>query len=332
MKRFGGIYDKLFTEDRLFDAYYTARTGKRKKRSVLSFEKDLGWNIYNLSRELKTGEYQITPYKMFIIREPKERIIYAPAFRDVIVQHDIYRSIYPIFNQTFIDHSFACRRMYGTHKAAWAAYKKLCCKQEFYYLKMDIRKFFYSIDREILKTLFLRKIKDRKLIDIMCRFSVFSDPVGIPIGNLLSQLYALIYLNPLDHFIKRELKIKNYVRYADDFIVFGMTASECRKALGAITDFLSSELKLSLSKFSIRRHSDGLNFVGYRMWPGYRLIRKRSLGNFNKSIRTGNVKSMVSIMGHAKRTHTLKYMLQSAASCNLLEALPKSYANIARRM
>jgi retron-type reverse transcriptase len=148
------------------------------------------------------------------VHEPKPRTIYAPAFRDLVVQHAIYRLIYPVFNAGFVDTSFACRVGMGTHAAADYAQAALRrSAAESYFLQLDIRKFFYRIDRAVLRRQVERRIKDRRFVDLMMQFAEYGQPQGIPIGNLLSQLYALVYLNPLDHFVKRELGVRLYCRY-----------------------------------------------------------------------------------------------------------------------
>lgn len=331
MKRVGGLFNTMFTTRRMFAAYYAARKGKRKRADVQIFEASLGANISCLVDEIQNGYYAVSPYKKFVVYEPKERVIYAPRFRDIVVQHEIYKEIYPIFDRSFIDQSYACRRGMGTHKAADRAWQYQKQTAGEFYLKMDIRKFFYSIKKHILESLFWKKIKDSKLIQLMVRFMEFEGD-GIPIGNLLSQLYALIYLNPLDHFMKRVLKCKRYVRYADDFIVFGLRdKKECHNLLQKIKDFLWDNLGLELSKWTANKASSGLNFVGYRMWPGLRLIRKHSLHKFNRALRAGKVESVVSLLGHAKNTHTLTYMLHRLRFkyAHILNQLPKQYRELA---
>jgi len=268
------------------------------------------------------------PYFKFIVYEPKERIIHAPAFRDIVVQHAIYRVVYPIFDKAFIDTSFACRLGYGTHRASNYTQGALrACRDEDYILKLDIRKFFYSIDREILRKQIERKIKDRGLVDIMMLFAQKDEPLGIPIGNLLSQIYALIYLNPLDHYIKRVLKVKHYVRYVDDFILIGLTRDKCLEYKSLIVDFLKDKLCLELSKSTIQKVKHGVNFVGYRTWKNKRLIRKYSLYKFKRAVKQGKELSVVSLLGHAKQTNSLKYMLKiiKDSSNDKGIVLPKSY-------
>jgi len=135
-------------------------------------------------------------------------------------------------------------------------------------------------------------------------------PIGIPIGNLLSQIYALIYLNPLDHFVKRTLKVRHYVRYVDDFILFGLTRDQCLESRKQIVCFLKDKLCLSLSKSSIQKIKKGINFVGYRTWKSRRFIRKYSLYKFKRFVKKEKRESIISLLGHAKRTNSLPYMLK----------------------
>ena len=310
MKRYGNLFEVAFSMDNLYRAYLDARKGKRTRRACFEFEKHLGANLYALYKALHDGTYKPDPYFQFVVYEPKRRIIHAPTFRDVVVQHAIYRTIYGIFNRSFISTSFACRVGYGTHKAA--RYTRLAMRRhdgEDYILKLDIRKFFYSIQRNILRSLIERKIKDKRFVDTMMMFAEMETPLGIPIGNLLSQIYALIYLNPLDHFIKRVLKIKDYVRYVDNFLSIGFPRAKCIELKKTIVEFLHSTLGLALSKCTIQKIRKGVNFCGYRIWRSLVFIRKYSLYKFRRMVRTGKQVSINSLLGHAKYTNSLPYML-----------------------
>ena len=312
MKRYGRLFEKAFTHDNLVKAFHDAAKSKRSRRGCFDFEKQLAINIKELHAELHSGNYHPKPYFTFTIYEPKERIIFAPAFRDCVVQHAIYRIISPIFETTFIDQSFACRIGFGTHKAADYAQGALQqVTSDSYTLKLDIKKFFYRIDRTILKTLIEKKIKDQRMVRVMMLFTEHGEVIGIPIGNLLSQLYALIYLNPLDHYIKRELQIKHYCRYVDDFILFGITHKQAVAYQQLIIAYIDSNLNLELSKSTIAKVSKGINFVGYRTWATKRFIRRRSLYNFKQAAKHSKINSIVSILGHARKTHTLKYLLKT---------------------
>jgi len=310
MKRYNNLFDQAFTHNSLIQAFHDAAKHKLSKYACYSFGKNLSININDLHKELHNNTYKPQPYFKFNVYEPKERIIYAPAFRDCVVQHAIYKVIEPIFEAVFIDQSYACRKGFGTHKAAdYAQHALQLSKSNSYTLKLDIRKFFYRIDQTILKRLIEQKIKDQRMVAIMMLFTDYGSSIGIPIGNLLSQIFALIYLNPLDHYIKRELKVKLYCRYVDDFILFNLTKDQTLDHLQKIKEFINIELHLELSKFTLAKTSKGVNFVGYRTWANKRFIRKRSLYNFKHAIKLEKLDSIISLLGHARRTHTLNYLL-----------------------
>lgn len=311
MKRQGNLFQQVITPEALYQGYLDARRSKRGTHSAFQFERRLGAQIDNLHIALSSGSYQPKPYNRFIVTEPKPRQISAPAFRDRVVQHAVYRAIQPIFDRTFIDHSFACRPGKGTHSAADYVQAALrAAPPGSYTLQLDIRKFYYRLDRGVLRTLIERKIKDERLIGLMLMFARLPSPLGVPIGNLLSQIYALIYLNPLDHFVKRELKVRRYCRYVDDFILIGLTRQKAIEHRAAIVEFLASRLRLELSRSTIAPIRRGVNFVGYRTWASRRFVRRHALKTFRQSVRRGAVDSAVSSLGHARRTASLQHMLR----------------------
>lgn len=308
--RYGNLYEQCFTMDALFSAHRTARRGKRKTLSVLRFEQNLGANLAEIHRELTAGEYRPSPHRQFWVYEPKPRLIQAPAFRDVVVQHAIYAVVNPIFDRGFLPDSFGCRIGMGTHKASDQAQRYLRQSPvDSVTLQMDIRRFYYRIDRKILRRLIEKKIKDRHLVGLMMDFAEHSEPLGVPIGSLLSQLYALIYLNPLDHYIKRELKAASYVRYVDDFIIFGIDRAEAKRLRQLIGFWLADNLHLEFSRWTIAATKRGVNFVGYRTWRRTKFVRKRSLSRFRRSLRRGEIPSLISMLGHAKPTATHRHYL-----------------------
>ena len=313
-KRHGNLFSTCFTMETLFAAYHRARIGKRKTFSVMRFERDLGANITALHDELHAGTYQPQPYRHFIVREPKPRQISAPTFRDVVVQHALYKVLNPIFDRTFVHDSYGCRIGKGTHKASDRTQRYLRdVAPDTYTLQLDIRRFYYTIDRSTLQTLIERKIKDQRVIGLMMKFADDGrSPHGVPIGNLLSQLYALIYLDPLDHFVKRTMKIERYVRYVDDFIVWSTTRQQAVEQRNIISEFLSNRLGLTLSRWTIAPVRRGVNFVGFRTWRSRRFVRKHSLHRFNKSLRSGDVKSLNSILGNALNTSSHYHMVNRA--------------------
>jgi len=307
-KKIGHLFEKAFTRENLYIAYLDTIKGKRRKVKTFRFEMNVGTNLDTLYNELHDGSYKLSPYTEFTVYEPKERIIRAPHFRDLIVQHAIYRTIYTIFNKTFVDTSFACRKGGGTHKASDYTQKQMRkYSGDMYYVKLDIRKFFYSIDRDILRTLFEKKIKDKRFIDLMVKFSFMNSDKGIPIGNLLSQLYALIYMNEVDQYIKRVLKIKSYVRYVDDFVAIGLTLEEAKDFKSKCEKFVQDKLNLEFSHWTIQKIKKSINFVGYRTWRSVKFVRKHSMYKFKKAVIGAKVPAVCSCIGHAVNTATMKY-------------------------
>lgn len=311
MIRYNNLFDVAFSLDNLEDALLDAAKGKRNKPAYFAFDRHRVANLQRLHKSLHDGTYMPKPYKEFMVYEPKPRRIFAPHFADLVVQHAIYRVIYHIFDATFIHQSYGCRIGKGTHKASDYAQEALrSSKPDNYTLKLDVRKFFYRIDRKVLRKLLERKIKDKRLIAVMLLFCDFGEPVGIPIGNLLSQLYALIYLNPLDQYVKRELKVKLYCRYVDDFILFNLSKEEALSYLTLIQTFLDKELHLELSRWTLAKTTRGVNFVGYRTWASKRFIRKHSLHTFRKRVAEGGLQAIISILGHAKQTHSHCHLIR----------------------
>ena len=323
-KRHGALFERMFSLDALYQAHLKARGRKRKKASVANFERNLGANLQRLHDELHSGTYQPRPYKTFEVFEPKRRVIYAPHFRDVVVQHAMYAVLYPIMDAGFCYDSWGCRVGKGTHGAADRAQEHMrASRPDSYILQMDIRKFFYRIDRIILAELWARKIKDPRVLVLLGAFASYPDATGIPIGNLLSQLSALVYLNPLDHFVKRELGIARYVRYVDDFILFDLDRGQAHQLSERIEAWLADCLRLELSKWSIHPVKRGVNFVGFRTWRKTRFVRKHSLYKFSRALRKGKTASIVSALGHARRTASFAHMARRCAEVPaVLAALP----------
>ncbi len=309
MKRHGNLYDKIVSHESLYAAYRDASAGKRATNACYQFERRLGAQIDDLHRSLYDGSYQPLPMNNFMVFEPKPRKISAPAFRDRVVQHAIYNQIRPIFDRTFIDQSFACRIGKGTHLASDYVQRALQrAPRDGYVLQMDIRRYYYSLDRWILRQLIERKIKDHRLVDLMMQFALTDDNRGVPIGSLLSQLAGLIYLNPLDHMVKRDLKVERYARYVDDFVLIGITCQQDHDYAARIQEFLHEKLRLSLSHTGIFPVARGINFVGFRTWASKRFIRKRALYTFRRAAKKGRVESVISSLGHASKTASRKHM------------------------
>lgn len=293
--------------DNLYIGFLNARRGKRNKKAIWKFENNLGENLKRISEELTENRYVPSEPRKFVITERKRREIAAPSFRDSVVQHTIYMLVYGRFDAGFIHDSYGCRKGKGTHRAADTLQRYMReCDGEAYYVQMDIRKYYYSIDHAILRDRLERKLSDPALIDLMMAFAGDGER-GLYIGNLLSQFYGLVYLDRFDHWIKRTMKQKRYVRYVDDFVVLGMNRDEAMRFKEQCETYLKETLNLELSKWNVSKIKRGCNFVGFRTWKKTRFVRKHSLHNFSRALRDGKHESIVSIMGNAKNTATYKY-------------------------
>ncbi|MBI9104605.1 MAG: RNA-directed DNA polymerase [Spirochaetales bacterium] len=221
MKRKGSLFEIIASEENLKVASWKAMRGKRTKRDVLLFNLNFEENLTALRKDLLDGTIAIGNYHYFQVHEPKERTICAASFPERILHHAIMNVCLPVFENYQIYDSYACREGKGTHKALLRAFH--FSKSTPFFLKVDIRKYFDSIDHIILKNLLCRKFKDEKLLELLYRIidSYETAPgKGLPIGNLTSQHMANFYLGRADHYIKEELGTRRYVRYMDDFVLW----------------------------------------------------------------------------------------------------------------
>ena len=288
-------FDSKLTFDKLLEAHIRASKNKNNRLEVLKFNVDLESNIIDILNKLKNGTYKTGKYYSFIIREPKERLIKALPYRDRIVQQwYISEFIKPYIVPRFIKDTYACLENRGTHASINTTQKymnKMYNKNKNYYiLKCDIKKYFYSIDKDILYNIMKKYISDLKLLKLTYNF-IYDDNniIGIPIGNYTSQFFANIYLNELDKYIKEELKVKYYVRYMDDFICLLESKEECKIVKEKISIYLKEKLHLELNtKSRYYPNRMGINFCGYRIYNSYRLLRNRSKNKIKKNIKIWN--------------------------------------------
>ncbi len=306
MKRFKNLFDEIIDFENLHKAYLSAAKGKRYRSEVLKYSTNLEENLIILQNELIYKTYEVGRYRKFFVYEPKKRLIMALPFKDRVVQWAIYRMLYPLLDKQFIYHSYACRIDKGTHAAIetlerWL--KQADRKPEtYYYLKLDIEKFFYRIDQSILISILKRKIQDDDLIELLEKIiksettnfgiptgidptalDIYDDcnlvcDIGIPIGNLTSQIFANLYLNELDQYCKHELKVKRYIRYMDDVIILSPNKEDLHYYRDSIETFLDEKLRLRLNnKTAIRKCSQGIEFVGFRMFATHKKLRKKTV-------------------------------------------------------
>ena len=258
--------------------------GKRKRLDVQAYAANLMDNLYALHDDLSGHRYRHNGYQAFKVSDPKPRQIHKATVRDRVVHHLLHQMLYEHFDRRFIFDSYSCRLGKGAHRAmdrfeyfAGKASKnqaKTC-----YVLKGDIRKFFASIDQQILLDILQRQIADADLLwlisQVLASFDSGQPGVGLPLGNLTSQLFSNIYLNELDRYIKQELQIKYYIRYADDFVILADHRSEAEDIVPLLADFLRERLRLELhpQKIFIKTYDSGVDFLGWVHFPCHRQIR-----------------------------------------------------------
>ncbi len=299
-KRINNIYDDALTFSKIRDAYKRTSRKKKKTKDSIQFEMYLEDNIIDIYKKLKTETYELGNYKSFKVYEPKERLIYCLPFYDRVVQQlYVHEYIMPYMIPKFMDTSYACIPKKGLHACIdkLQEYMNIAVKKwdNPYFLKYDISKFFYSIDRKILYKIIERNYKDKKFLRLTKKFIEFvtekeyKEGKGLPIGNYTSQYFANIYLNELDKYIKENLKVKYYIRFMDDGILIVENKEKAKELLNKIKDFLEEKLKLQLNKkTSYMPVKKGCIYCGYRVFLDYRLIKRQNINRVKKRIKKWN--------------------------------------------
>lgn len=265
MKRKNNIYQTIYSPENLVLAEKKARKGKTEQYGVKVFDKNREANLQGLHEMLKNKTYKTSPYTTFKIYEPKERDVFRlPYFPDRIAHHAAMIPLEPIFTGMFTADTYSCIKKKGIHAASFALRKALRdVPGTKYCLKLDIKKFYPSIDHDILKQLLRRKFKDQDLLWFLD--GIIDSAEGVPIGNYLSQYFANFYLSYFDHWIKEVMGVKNYFRYADDLVILSDSKEYLHKLLAAIRSYLDIELKLTIKGnyqiFPV--WARGIDFVGY---------------------------------------------------------------------
>ena len=304
-------YDDMVTYENLKTAYIQSIAGKQSRYRIQQFKKNFVTELKILYHELKTRTYiprQSKTFNIWCTAGQKSRVINAPDFRDVIVQRLVYNYVYYLFDRGFIFDSYGCRKEKGADRAANRTHDFIRkSSQDSYYLQIDIHHYYYSLRKDILRQSIERKIHDREIVNLLLTF--ISD-VGVDVGSILAQLFGLIYLDRFDHFIKRNLKIKYYIRYVDDMVFIGLSQQECYQLLNTCISYLKDNLSLSLSKWKIQSLHHSINFCGYRTNQAYRLIRKRSIKSFNRALSHHDFKAIESILAHSEHSASYSYQIQ----------------------
>jgi len=310
---FTHTYDSIISIDNILAAWEELLRGKKHKLDIAVFQSCLADNVATLHASLKNKTYAHGPYTAFNISDPKPRNIHKATVRDRLVHHVLYRALYHYFDTRFIYDSYSCREKKGTHKAldrfrllagkVSRNYTRTC-----YVLKCDIKKFFANIDHAVLMSILERDITDeniRWLINQVAKsFHSFRPGIGLPLGNLTSQLFVNVYMHEFDRFMKQELREKHYIRYADDFVVLSDRRDHLEQLLLKIDGFLKSTLGLSLHehKVSIKAYASGVDFLGWVHFPHHRSIRastkRRIMKNLKRYPKPETVNAYRGLLGH----------------------------------
>lgn len=289
MKRVGNLYWKIAEIENLELAFWKAQRGKSGKKEVQIFRKNPHENLLSIRNEFLNGNVTVGNYHYFTIYDPKERIICAADFRERVIQHAVVNICEQYFEKYQIFDSYACRKGKGVD-ACLARTQKFCRKYQ-WFLKLDIHKFFDSVNHRVLLNILNRRFKDPALLDFFSRLIDSYEVVsgcGLPIGNLLSQYFANLYLGVLDHELKDVMKVPGYVRYMDDFIIFAEHKENLTAIKNRIEEFISNNLKLTLNVPLLNKTSHGIPFLSYKVTASGLRLSLKAKKRFRKKIKLAN--------------------------------------------
>lgn len=282
-KRHGNLIGRIADIDNLRRAYEQTARGKRMTWGFLEFKEYAAANLREIREQLLDGAWRQGEYRQFMVYEPKPRLISALDFGDRLVQHALVNVIGPIFELGLLPHTVACRKGMGTHAGVRRVQSLLRSTQATHFLKTDYSKFFPSIDRARLHYLIRRKIKCRHTLALIEKI-VPPTGLGLPIGSLTSQLFANVYGNVIDRFIHFELGAPYWTRYMDDVVILSSNPYELRGWFEQIEQASADRLGLRISKWQVSPVSRGINFLGFRIWPRHKLLRKQSVVGAKRKI------------------------------------------------
>jgi len=337
--QFVHTYDTIISLDNLLLAWDEFIVGKKSRKDVQEFQRNLMTNVIALHRDLVNKTYQHSEYEAFNISDPKPRSIHKASVRDRLLYHAIYRILYSYFDIKFIHDSYSCRREKGTHKAMnrFRSFFRKVSKNNTttcWVLKCDIKKFFASINHQILKQILSKTVFDNDILWLLGRvIDSFSSPlhiyamadickVGLPLGNLTSQLLVNVHMNEFDQFMKRELKVKYYIRYADDFVILQNNKMYLEDILPKILMFLKEKFKLQLhpDKVFIKTIASGVDFLGWVHFPKHRVLRtstkRRMLKNLEQNFKEESKQSYLGMLKHGN-TEKLKVKIKNYTSSKI---------------
>jgi retron-type reverse transcriptase len=307
-------FEDIIDVNNLLEAWQEFLKGKKQRKDVQEFQFCLMDNILSLHNNIINQNYKHGGYQCFEINDPKHRIIHKASVRDRLLHRTVYRVLYPFFDKIFISDSFSCQDNKGTHKAV-NRFREFACvvsknnTKTCWVLKCDIKKFFASIDQNILIKILQKYIDDENILDLLKEIIFSFRPNGLPLGNLTSQLFSNVYMNEFDQFVKHRLKVKYYIRYADDFIILSEDKNYLEKMIGQISDFLQNELKLILhpDKIFIKTLSSGIDFLGWVNFTDHRVLRTKTKNRMMQRIKNNSsLETLNSYLGLIKHGNSQK--------------------------
>lgn len=319
------LFDHVISLENLFAAWREFRRGKTGKFEVQEFAFNLENNIFRLHNELKEKIWKPDPYISFYVRDPKLRHIHKATVRDRVFNQALFRVLYQIFDKGFISDSYSCRKKKGTHRGVLKldSYVRKITRnysRPAFALKCDVRKFFDNIDHKILFAIIKRKVTDPDILSLihMILESFETKPgIGLPLGNVTSQLFANVYLNELDQFVKHTLKAKYYLRYCDDFIILGTDKDLLRKHVQDIGIFLQEKLHLFLHphKIIMRKCNQGIDFLGYVVLSQRITLRTKTKKRILKKVRLIQAQVNRDLITPETFNHTMQSYLGMLTHC-----------------
>lgn len=319
-------YEDIISAENLLEAWREFVKGKHKRKDVQEFERHLMQNLLSLRNDLVNGNYQHGGYEHFKISDPKPRDIHKASVRDRLVHHALYRKLYQFFDRTFIFDSYSCRDGKGTHKALnqfriYASHASSDHANTVWILKCDIRKFFASIDQKVLMKIVRNLIPNDRIVALVASVVISFDSgtkgQGLPLGNLTSQLLVNIYMNEFDQFVKNKLRVRYYIRYADDFVIFSQDKSHLLETLSYMKVFLRGTLKLELhpNKVSISTLASGVDFLGWAHFLDHRVLRtatkRRMFRRIEETSKRETLQSYLGLLSHGN-AHKLRAQMESS--------------------
>ena len=329
--RFIHDYNSIISVENLLLAWREFLRGKRKKKDVQEFELRLMDNIIDLHNDLNNREYVHGRYYAFKISDPKPRDIHKATVRDRLLHHAIYRQLYPFFDRTFVADSYSCRLNKGTHRAlkSFRDFSRKASQNNtrtVWVLKCDVRKFFASIDHGVLLGILREYVGEGDVLNLISEvvgsFHSGKPGIGLPLGNLTSQLLVNIYMNKFDQFAKHKLKTEHYIRYADDFVIMSPDKLWFEQILLEIQDFLQTHLRLELhpDKVFIKTVASGVDFLGWVHFPDHRVLRvstkRRMFKNLGPDSTPERLQSYLGMLKHGN-AHKLRKLIRSSLSATI---------------